>query len=84
MANSEPLIMTFDYGTQSVRASIFDKRGNMLAMEKEVYAPAYFSPKPGWAEQDPDYYFRCLCACTKRLAARHPELVTRVKGITQT
>jgi sugar (pentulose or hexulose) kinase len=84
MANSEPLIMTFDYGTQSVRASIFDKRGNMLAMEKEVYAPAYFSPKPGWAEQDPDYYFRCLCACTKRLAARHPELVARVKGITQT
>lgn len=84
MDNNEPLIMTFDFGTQSVRASIFDKRGNTLAMEKEVYAPAYFSPKPGWAEQDPDYYFRCLCSCTKRLTSSHPELISRVKGITQT
>jgi sugar (pentulose or hexulose) kinase len=84
MAENEPLILTIDFGTQSVRASIFDKRGNALAMEKEVYAPAYFSPKPGFAEQDPDYYFRCLCGCTKRLVELHGDLLPRVKGITET
>ena len=40
-----PLILTIDFGTQSVRASIFDKHGNCLAMHKKVYEPAYHSPK---------------------------------------
>lgn len=84
MEDNEPLILTIDFGTQSVRASIFNQRGNSLAMEKEVYAPAYFSSEPGFAEQDPAYYFDCLCKCTKRLAESHPELIKNVKGITQT
>lgn len=80
----DPLILTIDFGTQSVRASIFDKKGNALASEKQVYTPAYFSPKPGWAEQEPGHYFACLCEATKRLVATHPDLLPRIKGITQT
>lgn len=76
--------MTFDFGTQSVRASIFDDQGNCLAAEKEPYRPAYFAKKPGYAEQDPDYYFQCLCACTKRIAAAHTDLLDRVEAITMT
>lgn len=79
----EPLILTFDFGTQSVRASIFNKKGETLAMEKKSYEPAYFSPKPGFAEQDPDYYFDCLCSCTQKLVKEHPELIENVIGITQ-
>ena len=52
-----PLILTIDFGTQSVRASIFDKHGNCLAIHKKVYEPAYHSPKNGYAEQDPEYYY---------------------------
>lgn len=78
------LILTIDFGTQSVRASIFDAQGNALCMEKETYAPAYFSPKPGYAEQDPDYYYQCLCKCTNRIKENNPELLKRVKGITET
>ena len=76
-----PLVMTFDFGTQSVRASIFDQNGECVAMESKTYEPAYVSPKPGYAEMDPDYYFKCLCECTNRLCAAHPDLVKRVKGI---
>jgi sugar (pentulose or hexulose) kinase len=84
MAENEPLILTFDFGTQSVRAAVFDKSGNALAIEKEVYDPPYYSEKPNYAEQDPDAYYSCLCACTKRLAGAHGELLNRVKGITLT
>ena len=73
--------MTFDFGTQSVRASIFDCRGECLALESHKYEPAYVSPKPGYAEMDPASYFDCLCLCTKRLAESYPDLIKRVEGI---
>ena len=73
--------MTFDFGTQSVRVSIFDQNGECVAMESKKYEPAYVSPKPGYAEMDPDYYFSCLCACTNHICKAHPELIARVKGI---
>ena len=79
--NQEPIVLTFDFGTQSVRASVFDKNGNCLALESKKYEPAYFSSKPGYAEMDPDYYFRCLCECTKALAKGHKELIGRIQGI---
>lgn len=84
MENTSPLILTLDFGTQSVRACLFDKKGDLLAYEKEQYEPAYVSPKPGWAEQDPDYYFSCLQNAIRRLSSKQPELIKRVAGITQT
>ena len=79
-----PLILTIDFGTQSVRAAIFDDKGECLAGEKKEYEPPYFSSKPGYAEQDPDYYFACLCECTKHLSSTYPELIERVAGLTMT
>ncbi|MBQ7250475.1 MAG: FGGY-family carbohydrate kinase [Bacilli bacterium] len=79
--NDSPLIMTFDFGTQSVRVSVFDKEGNCLAQEGKKYQPAYYSPKPGYAEMDPAYYFDCLCECAKRISEEKPELMRRVAGI---
>ena len=76
-----PLALTFDFGTQSVRACIYDKEGNCLALAKKVYEPAYYSPKIGYAEMDPSYYWDCLCECTKSLAKEHPELIKDVQGI---
>lgn len=84
MDNNSALMLTLDFGTQSVRACLFDRRGNLLAMEKENYEPAYVSPKPGWAEQDPDYYFACLVKAVKRLSSSNPELIAKVAGISQT
>jgi sugar (pentulose or hexulose) kinase len=82
MASQE--ILTIDFGTQSVRTGIFDAQGNVLAMEKQKYEPAYFSTLPNYAEQDPNYYFECLCQCTNRLAKEHGDLLKNVAGITLT
>ena len=84
MDENSSLILTLDFGTQSVRACIFDKNGNLLAGEKESYEPAYVSPKPGWAEQDPDYYFECLSKAVKRLTSENANLIPYIAGITQT
>ena len=81
MANTNPLMMTFDFGTQSVRVSVFDKQGKSLAMAKKSYDPAYHSSKPGYAEMDPAYYFDCLCECTNQLVKEHKDLVDACAGI---
>lgn len=73
--------MTFDFGTQSVRVCIFDRKGNCLAIEKKKYEPAYVSSKPGYAEMDADYYFECLCLCTRRMVENHKDLVDGCAGI---
>lgn len=58
-------LLSIDNGTQSVRALLFDTQGNLLAKGQEVIT-AYFSNKPGWAEQEPDYYWLSVQkACDK-------------------
>ncbi|HSJ57663.1 MAG TPA: FGGY-family carbohydrate kinase [Anaerolineae bacterium] len=54
-------ILTIDYGTQGVRAILFDPRGNMVDRFHLELEP-YFSLEPGWAEQDPEYFWRSTCA----------------------
>lgn len=54
------LILSIDNGTQSIRALIFDLKGNLL-YKKRVPLQPYVSREPGWAEQDADYYWTSLC-----------------------
>lgn len=77
----EPLILTIDFGTQSVRASLINKKGDIIALERVKYDPAYTSPVPGYAEQDPEFYFKSLCTCTKKLTKEHADLMPDVLGI---
>ncbi len=62
------LILSIDNGTQSVRALLFDLRGNLLAKSR-VPLQAYVSPQPGWAEQRPEYYWESLCQACQQLWA---------------
>lgn len=80
MENS--LILTVDFGTQSVRAALFDKEGNTVCLYKKQYDPAYHSPKPGYAEQDPFYYYECMCEVTNKLVKEHKDKVDRILGMT--
>jgi sugar (pentulose or hexulose) kinase len=59
-------MLALDNGTQSVRALLFDLRGNLVARSRVELEP-YFSRQPGWAEQDPSYFWESLCAACQRL-----------------
>jgi sugar (pentulose or hexulose) kinase len=52
-------ILAIDVGTQSVRALVFDLTGTLVARSRVPIEP-YVSPRPGWAEQDPELYWRSI------------------------
>jgi sugar (pentulose or hexulose) kinase len=60
------LILAIDNGTQSVRALVFDLRGNLLAKAR-VPIEAYYSGQPGWAEQRPELYWEAVCGACQQL-----------------
>ncbi len=59
-------LLAIDNGTQSVRALLFDLAGNLIGKGR-VELEAYYSTQPGWAEQDPEYYWQCLGEACRRL-----------------
>src|SRR5262249_22094480 len=52
-------VLAIDVGTQSVRALVFDPGGTLVGHGRVPIVP-YVSPQPGWAEQDPDVYWRAI------------------------
>ncbi|WP_299726020.1 FGGY-family carbohydrate kinase [uncultured Endozoicomonas sp.] len=54
-----PYFLAIDNGTQSVRVLVFDNQGNEVAKSK-IELDAYISEHPGWAEQDPEYYWQSM------------------------
>ena len=80
----EPLMLAIDFGTQSVRASLFNKKGEAVCLYKKTYQPAYYSPKPGYAEQDPNYYLDCMSEVTNLIAKEHKDLLDNAIGMTIT
>lgn len=77
------LILSIDAGTQSMRAGLVDLAGNATALVKNAIEP-YVSPRPGWAEQDPDYYWRMLGQTTRQLLADNPGAAERLCAVTLT
>ena len=69
-----PLALSFDFGTQSVRAILFDKTGEIRGKEKIDYKRPYFSVKPGYCEQTADFYWDNMCAVSKMLKESSGEL----------
>ena len=80
---AEELILSIDAGTQSIRATLVDVEGNILDIIKTPIQP-YFSENPGWAEQQPDYYWDVLCKTTGQLLQKQEPLKNNIKGVTLT
>lgn len=76
-------ILTIDAGTQSIRAILIDMKGNLYDIVKTPITP-YFSKNPGWAEQEPDYYWENLCNTTKQLMQKTKIPKDQIKGVTLT
>lgn len=69
--NDSPLVLTFDIGTQSARAMLVDKAGTIIDKCQIAFEKPYFSKFPGWAEQDPDFYWDVICEVSQQLKARN-------------
>ncbi|MDM8310883.1 FGGY-family carbohydrate kinase [Clostridium cadaveris] len=80
----EPLILTFDLGTQSMRGMLVDKSGNIVSMVQHKYVQPYFSRKPGWAEQKPEFYYKTLCEIGKELKEKNENGYDDVIAVTLT
>ena len=76
-------LLAIDNGTQSVRALIFDLRGNLVA-KAQVHIEPYFSRQPGWAEQNPEYYWGSLCQACQQLWERSSIDKASIAGVALT
>ena len=82
--NESPLVLTLDFGTQSLRTSLIDDAGNIIDIVKRPYSPIYYSEEKGYAEQDADFYWDNCIVSLKELCARNKEDVKRICGATIT
>jgi len=66
-----------------VRAIVFDVAGALVAMAKVPIEP-YVSPQPGWAEQDPELYWRSIGEACRKLLAEPAVRLEAIAGMTLT
>ncbi len=78
------LVLTFDVGTQSTRAMLVNKKGQLEAVSQYSYETQYFSKQNGWAEQHPDFYFDAICRVSKELCEKNAEKMNDVIAVTLT
>ena len=79
-----PLVLTLDFGTQSVRVSLVDSNGNICYIVKETYNPTYISSKKGYAEQDADFYWELAKQSMKKIAVEAKDRLNDIVGCTIT
>jgi sugar (pentulose or hexulose) kinase len=80
----EPLVLTYDMGTQSARALLINAKGDILASHQKTYEEPYFSKEPLWAEQKPDFYWNSLCESSRALKQNATTLWPDIIAVTCT
>ncbi|MBF0301892.1 MAG: FGGY-family carbohydrate kinase [Desulfamplus sp.] len=80
LSDTPSTVISIDCGTQSIRVMLFSSKGVLIDKEQVSYEP-YISPKPGWAEQDPEIFWNGLCKASSALKERQPHLYHSVQGV---
>lgn len=80
----KPIVLTFDIGTQSLRAAIVDADGNILYKEQIKFEQPYFSNQPGWAEQEGAFYWENICQASKNLKEKASEAWDKILAVSIT
>ncbi len=62
---TEKFILAHDLGTTGNKASLFNEQGKVSASSFSGYETEY--PRPNWAEQNPEDWWRAVCISTKQL-----------------
>ncbi|MEM7488965.1 MAG: xylulokinase [Pseudomonadota bacterium] len=68
-----------DLGTSGIKVGLVDETGTCLATAARR-SPVQI-PHPGWSEQDPEQWWTLTVEIFDELAARHPDLLRRLAGL---
>ena len=63
----EPLVLTYDIGTQSTRAMLINQHGKILDFKQIKYTTPYIVKEEGFAEQTPNFYYDMMCKVSNEL-----------------
>jgi len=77
------LILAIDAGTQSVRALVFDPKGNLVAKSR-IPLTSYVSEAPGLVEQDIKVFWNAVCQACQDLWAQNVIDRERLAGVALT
>lgn len=80
----KPLVLTFDIGTQSLRAVLVDDRGNLVCKKQIAFEKPYFSLNPGWAEQNGEFYWENICKASLALKEEAGSLWDDIEAVSIT
>lgn len=75
------LILVIDVGTQSLKVSIVADKGETIAIHKNVYKDPYFSPKNGYVEQYPDFYYNKIAESCQIIKKSNEKELNKCKGV---
>jgi xylulokinase len=73
-------LLGIDVGTGGTRAVVLDERGRLLGSATADHIP-FASPRPGWAEQDSQDWWRAACEAVPRALAQAGAAADAVSAI---
>ncbi|MBE5993475.1 MAG: carbohydrate kinase [Paenibacillaceae bacterium] len=75
----KPYLLGIDVGTSACKIAIFDRNGTVLETATGEYEVYY--PQTGWAEQDPDEWWRVICGTMKSIFSKSQIKPEEIAGI---
>ena len=72
-------LLGIDIGTSGTKTVLFDEKGATIASDTQEY-PLY-QPKNGWAEQDPEDWWKATYTSTRNVLAKSGVNPREIKGI---
>jgi xylulokinase len=73
------IILSIDLGTTGLKTGLVNTNGQVEASASADYP--IDTPEPGYAEQDPERWWRALITCCKSLKDSHSRLFSQIVGI---
>ncbi|MDD3243103.1 MAG: FGGY-family carbohydrate kinase [Eubacteriales bacterium] len=72
-------LLGIDIGTSACKSALFTAQGEVLAQADAAYAVEY--PRPGWAQQEPEIWWRAACRAAREALAKAPQAQIACVGV---